>query len=1012
MKFGLLGEMYVEDDDGNAVPVSAPKVRALLAALLLPPRRVAPVDTLVDVIWDGRPPANVQASLHNQVMRLRRTLGDRDTRIRTRASGYLLDVDDDEVDVQLFKNLCERGSRAYRAGEWSRAVTTLDTALGLWRGRPLSDVPAPALVDREVPALEESRVQALECRIAAEHRLGHYSATIAELQAITSAHPLRERFWAQLMLAYYRSGRRADALATYRRTRQILADELGVEPAAELRALQHDMLTADVAPYPSPDGERIEVSRVVVTTLPTPPEPFVGRAEELSLLEKLGSGTIVIITGTAGVGKTALALHWARRVADRFPDGQLYVDLRGYAANSPLRTIDALGILLTALGVPGARIPIDADRAAAVYRAEITGRRMLLVLDNAASAADVRALLPGDPHCQVITTSRDSLTGLIAVEGARRVDLNLFSPEESRKLIGDLLGAERLAGDPEAVDRLARACAHLPLALRIAAANLLDQPDRGLGAHAAAMVDGDRLSMLEVDGDRSTAVRAALDPSYARLDPESQRLFRALALVPGADITPGAAAALVATVPGEAARMLDELARAHLVRKAPGDRYAAHDLLRCYAADRLAFDEPEPAQREATERLLDWYLRSTDAAGRRLYPGMPRAQKAGEDTEPDDYFVTGDDAARWLNAERFNLLAAIRYAAGEGMLVAARLAATLRGHLWHTGTTIELLDAARAGLDVAVHHGDTPAQVALRLGLGMAHYRVGDLPAAAVHYAGAAQAAHRMGWAHGRAAALGNLGLVHRDLGDFGLSARHHWASLELDRSAGNVAGTAISLGNLGELYHQWGQLDRAVELHGDAVALLEPLDTPTEHALALGCLGAAEGDLGRFDAAERHVTEALALCRRTQSRTVESIVLRFTADLLHARGLAEPAADAAASARTLAHTLGDRQTEAAALHRLGVIRLDQHRSAEAIMLLQRALTLARACQAWYVEVQALVGLGTARLAADGPTVAGLLAARAARLAEDADFRLLRARVADLCEAVSRTANGNLAASR
>lgn len=305
MRFGLLGELYVEDDDGTDVSISAPKVRTLLAALLLVPRRVAPVDSLVDVIWDGRPPVNAQASLHNQVMRLRRALGDRDaSRIQTRSPGYLMDVDDDEIDLQRFRNLCERGSQAYRGGEWSEAVTALDAALGLWRGQPLIDVPAPALANREVPALEELRVQALERRIAAEHRLGHHGETIAELQAITSAHPLREHFCAQLMLAYYWSGRRADALATYRRTRRVLADELGVEPTAELQMLHRDMLAADVAPYPPAGGERVEVSRVVVTTLPTPPEPFVGRAEELSRLDELGSGTIVIITGTAGVGKT------------------------------------------------------------------------------------------------------------------------------------------------------------------------------------------------------------------------------------------------------------------------------------------------------------------------------------------------------------------------------------------------------------------------------------------------------------------------------------------------------------------------------------------------------------------------------------------------------------------------------------------------------------------------------------------------------------------------------------
>ncbi len=474
-------------------------------------------------------------------------------------------------------------------------------------------MPATLAVEAEAARLEEQRLAALEARIDADLACARHAVLIPELRKLVLDYPLRERLWGQLVLALYRSGRQADALSAYREIHQLLEAELGVEPGAALRRLHQRILSADAAldaPARSAPGAR-------ATPAPVPRQlsadvaGFTGRGEHLRRLGQLLGGdgqgpaalVIAAIVGTAGVGKTALAVHWAHQVAGRFADGQLYVDLRGVARRPPLPPAEALAQLLRALGVPAAQVPPELEEAAGTYRSLLAGRRVLVVLDNAASPDQVRPLLPGSPTCLVVVTSRNQLRGLVAKDDARLLTLDVLGRDEAAALVGRVIGDARVRAEPAATAELARLCAHLPLALRIAGANLADHPGQPIADYTAELAEGDRLAKLVVGGDEQTAVRSSLDLSYQRLAPPERRLFRLLGLVPGPDVSAAAAAALAGTTPERAELVLDRLALAHLLaRRAPG-RFAVHDLLRLYAIDRALREESEQEREVATRRL-------------------------------------------------------------------------------------------------------------------------------------------------------------------------------------------------------------------------------------------------------------------------------------------------------------------------------------------------------------------------------------------------------------------------
>jgi tetratricopeptide (TPR) repeat protein/transcriptional regulator with XRE-family HTH domain len=755
---------------------------------------------------------------------------------------------------------------------------------------------------------------------------------------------------------------------------RLLADTLG------LSAAERETLVA-AAKGDAPDLPAAAAGASRPLQVPQPPRllpadvaDFTGRERQVKALEELLGGdgepaeratavAICAVVGMAGVGKTALAVHWAHRAAARFPDGQLYVNLRGYAAGPPLDPVQALARLLRALGVGADHVPVEVEEAAELYRSLLAGRRVLIVLDNAHDSEQVRPLLPGTPGCVVVVTSRDRLAGLVATHGARRLTLDVLTPEEAVELLGKLVGRDRGA-EPAATADLARLCANLPLALRVAVANLASYPDRSIGAYVADLRADDRLARLAVDDDPQAAVGAAFDVSYQRLTAEAQRLFRLLGLVPGPDVTIEAAAALAGAPPRHTAGLLDRLVGANLVEARGPDRFAFHDLLRRYAEQRARLDDDAPERDAAARRLLGWYLRGCDAAARRLYPQMLRLPAPADEARPP---AAVDDAAAlaWLDAELPNLVAAVESAAGAGAglpELAWRLADALRGYFWLRRCKVEWLAVTDSALAAVTSDGDPLAHAAVRLSLGDAHDAIGRQLDAIEHYTAALGAARQAGWLDGEAGILSNLGLVHWGRGELRTAADHQVQALALYRRTGRAAGQAITLGNLGLVHGELGQLRQAAADAARSLALHRELGNRGGEGSSLNVLGSTSHHLGRFDRALDQLSAALALSRETGNRFIEACTLDALAALHHDAGRRPEALESAAAALRLAAELGEHWVEADAHNTLGTIELHLGNERQALDHHAEALELARRARSRSREAAALIGLAAVHL--------------------------------------------------
>ncbi len=1006
MRFGILGPLELWQDD-EPVPVGGPQQRALLAVLLVDAGRVVSTDRLVDHLWGERPPPTARALLQGCVAELRRTLRRTGRQcLVTRAPGYVLEVRPGELDADRFEELA---AAAVGAATPAEAAALLYRALELWRGPVLDDVAVDGLA-AAVTRLEERRLEVIEQRIDVDLQLGRDIGLVGELRGRVAEHPLRERLWAQLMLALHRTGRQADALAAYAELRTVLVEQLGVEPGPAVQALHRAILTGEeppgvpVSPLEPEAGEAAPAPAAGDATAGPPPpaqlpaavSAFTGRADLLKRLDELSDDTgamvVAAITGTAGVGKTALAVHWAHRAGNRFPDGQLYADLRGFAAAPPVRPVEALTGFLAALGVPAEQVPVEQDAAAALFRSALAGRRVLVVLDDAAGVDQVRPLLPGTPGCLVLVTSRHRLGGLVARDGARRFTLDVLTESEATTLLGRLIDPDRVAAEEDAAARLCRLCAYLPLALRIAAAELAG----GLADQVARLSAGDRLGALAVEDDPDSAVRVAFDASYTALDPAERRLFRLLGLAPAVHFTPAAAAALAGLADTRAAALLDRLAAAHLLDRPAAGRYTWHDLLRTYAAERARAEE-EPAAREAAvSRWLDRYVTDTLAAARALNPEMLRLPSTCR-TDPIDHQA----ALAWLDAERPNLIAAVRYAADRGAAAAWVIADALRGYFWLRMYTLDWLDVAVAGLAAATAAGDLAGQAAARLSLGDVHGRQGRYDEAIAHYRRALELNRACGWTDGESAALGNLGNVYWWAGRLPEAADHYAQALALAEATGRVAGQAVNLGNLGAVYWDLGDLERSADHHRRALDLDRALHSPLGEAVDLGNLGRVRLEQGRVDEALADLERALVLHREIGDRSGEAETLRMLAEAHRAAGRGGRATDLAEQAVRLAHDSGNLRYEADALNTAGTCTASLGRTADAVARHQQALALARDSGSRYPEIVALTGLAAAD---PEPDRALSFALRAVALARQAGFRLLEGHALSALAAAHRRA--------
>jgi DNA-binding SARP family transcriptional activator/tetratricopeptide (TPR) repeat protein len=884
-------------DGGAEVAVPAARHRVLLAALVIRVGDVLSVDELAEAVWDGEPPPGARVTLRSYVKRLRQVLGPvLGQRIVARDPGYLIEAGDAEVDLKRFEVLCRAGCRACEAGAWQEASDLLTRALGLWRGAPLADIGSHVLQRLEVPRLEQLRLQAAECRIEAGLQLGHHGQLVPGLQALTAEQPLRERFHAQLMLALHRCGRRAEALAVYRQARGILVRELGIEPGPELRQLHQRILTGD----PELIAPAAQVPAGVPRQLPAAVPHFAGRQGELAALTALlkppggaahAHAAVVIsaIGGTAGVGKTALAVHWAHRAARWFPDGQLYVNLRGYDPGQPIPAADALAGFLRALGVPGQQIPAELDERAARYRSVLSGRRVLVVLDNASDVEQVRPLLPGTPACMAVVTSRDALAGLIARDGAMRLDLDLLPLHDAVTLLRSLAG-RRADEEPEAAAALAAQCARLPLALRIAAELAAARPATPLAELAGELAgQQQRLDLLDAAGDDRTAIRAVFSWSYQNLSQPAARLFRLLGLHPGPDVTVRAASSLASTTPARARRLLDELARAHLLTEQVPGRFGCHDLLRAYAIDQAAATGSPTGRRAALSRLLDYYLHTAAAADRLLYPLRRQialtAPRPG--VTPDDLASHGQ-ALAWLDAEHRGLLAAISLAAGNGYHVHAwQLAFSLETFFYRRGHWQDWAATQHTALAAAHRLGDRYAQTLAHSGVANAQIQAGRPAEALSHLASALRLREEAADLYGQARVHLYAGRALESQGRYREALARSRQALRLAQTAGPSAKSAQAeaLNQVGWDLAKLGRYPLALRYCQRAVALGQQLGNKHQQPPALDSLAYVHRHLGHHAEAADCYRRAVELFDELGYRSQKAETLAYAGEAYHADG-------------------------------------------------------------------------------------------------------------------------------
>jgi DNA-binding SARP family transcriptional activator/tetratricopeptide (TPR) repeat protein len=972
MWFGIIGPLQVRArDHEEPVNLSATRLRVLLAVLLWRANEPMAADEIAGLIWDGAPPAGALEAVRALVMRLRRRLDPEvAARIVTRSPGYAIEISADELDASCLETLTRQAGAEIHAGQWERAAVTTTMALQLWRGTPLADVPSQLLRDQWVPRLDQQHLQALEWRLESNLHDGHHEQVIPELRDLTARHPMREHFHSQLMLALYRSGRQAEALAAYQHARDVLVTELGIEPGPDLRELHQRILSADPAlSITGPDrtavsGPAPDPPRELPSTVPG----FTGRSAELKALNRLLDrrdvhvpGTVVIsaIGGTAGVGKTALALHWAHQMAGNFPDGQLYVNLRGYDSGQPMSPNDALADFLRSLGVPSQDVPPEQDARAARYRTLMAGRRMLVMLDNAGSAAQARPLLPAAPACTVIVTSRDALAGLVARDGASRLNLDILPLHDAVQLLRTLIGA-RVDAEPDAATELARQCCQLPLALRVAAELAASRPATPLSRLAAELADlSTRLDLLDAGGDPSTQVRGVFSWSYNHLDAVTARTFRLLGLHPGPDVEPYAAAALAGTTVPQARQALDVLAHAHLIQPAEPGRHGMHDLLRAYARELTMTHDAETAQHAALTGLFDYYLHTAAAAMDLLFPAdrhsRPRTLPATAAVPP----LTDSGVARdWLDAECAVLLAiAAHTATHDWPSHAIRLATTLSRYLRNCGHVPEALTIFGHGLVAARRVGDPAAEAALLNQLGNVHAQQNRIQLAADHHRQALTLFRAAGERAGEAQVLGNLGLDETQLGRHEEAARHQHEAVAVYREIGDRDGEARSLINLGISDLRQGRYQEAGGYYKQALDLFRELEDREGEAFAVGGLGICDLRLGRYERAADYLQRSLALCHEMGHTVGEVELLARLGEVYLGLGRDEQATENLEQALALSRDVGDQIKEADALNGMGEVLFHTGRAAEARTHHASALQLVSEVDAPLEQARAHSGL-------------------------------------------------------
>ncbi|GAB3840733.1 BTAD domain-containing putative transcriptional regulator [Dactylosporangium cerinum] len=905
MEFRLLGTIEARND-GTPLDVGPARQRGVLAALLVDVGRVVPTGDLVERVWGPARPRRARPTLYSYLSRLRGVLGD-GTALRRSAGGYLLAAEPAAVDVHRFRQLCARA----RAAPDELAAVLYAEALELWRGTAFSDLDTPYFnlqreaADRERHAAELDHGDVLL-------RLGRHGVLLGDLFARAEAHPLDERVAGQLMLALYRGGRAADALARYRLTRARLREDLGGEPGTALQHLHQRMLAGD--PGLAGSGGAVQVPR----QLPAPPAVFVGRQRELAEVDRIADTgaamAVATIGGTGGIGKTTFALHWAHRNVARFPDGQLYVDLRGFdPADDPVPASVALRGFLEALGVAPSEVPADLASRSALYRSIVAGRRMLVLLDNARTSAQVEPLLPGSAACTVLVTGRRQLAGLVTAAGARPLTLDALPSAEGRELLVHHVGRGRAAQEPEAAAALVAHCAGLPLATSIVAARARIQSALPLAALAEELDDRSaRLDALDA-GDLNADLRAVFAASYRALDPPLAAAFGLLGAAPGPDIGLPAAAELIGQPVGRTRAALRRLTAAYLLQEHAPGRYRMHDLVHLYAAECCAEDQPDGTVRLARARLAAFYADAAVAADRLVAPQRtPIAVSPGGQVGPSG----AADAMPWFAAEHQVLLAIHRAAAEDGRHAEVwRLAWALDTFQWRRALLAERVAMLEVALPATGALGNRGAVALNHRLLGRAYVPLGRHEPALHHLHLAAAGYELAGDPDGQAQTQLNLALAWEHVGDDRQALTHAEENLRIRTTLSNPAREAEALNAVGWYHARVAQHDAADGYCRRALALCREHGFLETEAYTRDSLGYIARHRGRPAEALRHYGRALELRRMLGDTYQEGDTLTHLGEVYEELGRPKDAAAAWRAALALYEEQG-RTREAAALRR------------------------------------------------------------------------------------------------
>jgi len=1008
MEFRVLGPTELWSA-GQPSDLGSAKARSVLAILLLTPRTIVPAEALIDRLWDSSPPAKARETLSVYVARLRASLrqavGD-GVRLAGRASGYVLDVDPEAVDLHQFRRLRRQASALAESGDYDHAARLLRNSDALWRGQALAGIRGD-WVARMRDSLEEERRAVIFERVECELELGRHADLIGELRSLLAQYPLDETFIALQMTALYRSGRQGDALSLYRETRSLLTEEQGTEPGPELAELHQRILRRDPGLLAKPASRSPDVGPQP-DTLPPETAAFVGRGRELTLLtrEHRGAPQVNVIEGMPGVGKTALAVHAARAAAPEHPDGTFYLNFHTHDPGSPsLDSAEALHRLLQMLSVPASQIPDAIGKRSALWRAELSRRRAVVILDDADSSDQIRPLLPEAGGCLILITARRGLPGL---EGAHVVTLGALPTDDAVTLFAQVASPGVIRDQDEAataVELLGR----LPLAIQLTAAGLargypfrlanlageLSQPDPGLDSSGA-----------------NPEVMSAFDLSYRALDPDHQRFFRLLGLSPCPLVSLHAAAALGGCTVPEAEKAFTALLDHRLLAQDRAGHFRFHDLIRGFAATLAAHDDSSPDRRKAVGRLLDYYLYSADEADRVLHPFRHR-MPVSVTCQPADSPALGtpEAAAAWLESEWRNILQAARHAGEhEWQRQCADLTHVLAGFLeirayWHEAIEAHTL-ALQACRDLA-----DPARIArASLELSTVIQQTGQ-HAAALQLAGEAVAIYRsLGDGSGQAEALDQMGLANQrsarsrealayfqeaqtlyeeakdrrgvadtlshsgiacwHLGRYPDAMKQLLDARSLYREAGDRRGEAKSLNNLGKMHLHAGQHREALESYQRSLEIFSEIGGAQSQAILYQNIGEVHRYKGSHEEALAASRQALDIYRSIGDIPYEAQLLIDIGAIYQAAGCSYEALIHYERAGLIAAEIGNLSQQVTALRGIADVHRGSGRYGEALQGYSTALRLAREIGDPYEEAKLLEGMAEITLSTQGPHAA------------------------------------------